>query len=95
MFPHAVQHKDINGCYPLHLACKCDQSATNVLKLIDLFPEAANMKASGKITYPLHYARANDQSVAVVLKLIELFPDTLQHKDINGCYQLHIACKYR
>jgi hypothetical protein len=41
MFPDAVQQKDKCGCFPLHYACLYNKFETVKLKLIDMFPDAA------------------------------------------------------
>jgi hypothetical protein len=47
LFPFAERHKEKhNNQYPLHLACRRNQSEVGVLKLIDLLPFAVTVNTT-------------------------------------------------
>jgi hypothetical protein len=65
----AVQQKDDNNCYPLHSACRNNQSENVILTLIDTYLLA--VKEEDGLDYtPLDHARSNNQSERVI-KVLE------------------------
>jgi hypothetical protein len=51
---NCIQEKDTNGYYPLHYACRFKQSNKAVLKLMNDFPKAGELKDDVDDNYPLH-----------------------------------------
>lgn len=76
-YPIIAQHNNDDGCLLLHKACLSNVSENVLMKLIDLYPEAAFIKCT--------YKCGNNSSDTAEADLIPLY-------SIRGCYALHVAC---
>ena len=91
--PLAVQQRDISLVYPLHGACRYNQSESVVQLLVKLYPLALQ---EGDISgwLPLHYACSFYQSHSVIQFLVKEYPLAVQLKRNDRSYPLHMACSH-
>lgn len=96
-FPMDVQSKNASeSFYPLHTACYCGYEDV-AIKLIELFPKAAEHKDS-KGRYPLDIAitcNYLDYDLDdLVIKLVEIFPEAVIKSHSEDGTVLKFACQF-
>ena len=93
--PLAVQQRDSNGQYPLHIAYENGQSEFVLTLLIKKYPAAVQGKMITKRGgYLIHDIMRNTNhgrnfSEAFIELLIDMFPNALKETDDNNHYPLN------
>jgi len=79
---------------PLHVACG-NQASVDVVKwLVEIYPDAVQVKSNGG-WLPLHYACRFQASFPVIKYLIKCYPKALEEETDDCWLPIHFACRYQ
>ena len=96
LFPHALQHQNVDDMLPLHVACQNESLSLETIQfLVNEYPEALEEKGALFLDcLPLHFVCENRScSLDIVQYLVEQCPKALEEGDWNGDLPLHSACR--
>jgi Ankyrin repeat len=87
-----VQNIDVNGNYPLHVACRIFRNNIIANNLLDVYPIAAS-HSNGDRDYPLHICCHETNAYKIIDKLIQIDPCVASKPDKNNEYPFYLICQ--
>lgn len=87
-----LRKQDVNGNYPLFIACQFISDEPLSLHMIEIFPEAIKQDGWTGNRNPLHLACAHGK-LTLLIKLLKIDNTLINEIDMNGRTPLFYACK--